>query len=167
MLKTSLTFMHRYRFTAWRIAVAAVGLCLLNACTSLGSRTVPRDSFNYKKALAQAYDNLGRLHPRAPVCPCGYRLFLGGSTDAARVGYYVLFFIHLESRHVEVAGITPHPNEAWMKQIARNVTMDEWGFSIIADISSMTVTPSTVRHFGKSSNPVVSKRCRSLHAAPI
>jgi len=44
------------------------------------------------------------------------------------VTYYVLFFIHLESRQVEVAGITPHPNEAWMKQIARNVTMDEWGF---------------------------------------
>jgi len=44
------------------------------------------------------------------------------------VTYYVLFFIRLESRHVEVAGITPHPNEAWMKQIARNVTMDEWGF---------------------------------------
>jgi putative transposase len=40
----------------------------------------------------------------------------------------VLFFIHLESRRVEVAGITPHPNEAWMKQVARNVTMDEWGF---------------------------------------
>jgi transposase InsO family protein len=44
------------------------------------------------------------------------------------VTYYVLFFIHLESRRVEVVGITPHPNEAWMKQIARNVTMDEWGF---------------------------------------
>ena len=44
------------------------------------------------------------------------------------VTYYVLFFIHLESRRVEVAGITPHPNEAWMKQVARNVTMDEWGF---------------------------------------
>jgi hypothetical protein len=40
----------------------------------------------------------------------------------------VLFFIHLDSRCVEVAGITRHPNEAWMKQIARNVTMDEWGF---------------------------------------
>jgi Homeodomain-like domain/Integrase core domain len=26
------------------------------------------------------------------------------------------------------AGMTPHPNEAWMKKIARNVTMDEWGF---------------------------------------
>jgi len=29
---------------------------------------------------------------------------------------YVLFFIQLESRKVEVAGITPHPNERWMKQ---------------------------------------------------
>jgi len=44
------------------------------------------------------------------------------------VTYYVLFFIHLESRKVEVSGITSHPNAAWMKQIARNVTMDDWGF---------------------------------------
>jgi transposase InsO family protein len=44
------------------------------------------------------------------------------------VTYYVLFFIRLESRRVEVAGITQHPNEAWMKQVARNVTMDEWEF---------------------------------------
>ena len=43
------------------------------------------------------------------------------------VTYYVLFFMHLESRKVEVSGLTPHPNERWMKQIARNVTMDEWG----------------------------------------
>ena len=44
------------------------------------------------------------------------------------VTFYVLFFIHLETRKVEVAGITAHPNERWMKQVARNVTMDEWGF---------------------------------------
>ena len=44
------------------------------------------------------------------------------------VTYYVLFFIHLESRKVEIAGVTQHPNERWMKQIARNVAMDEWGF---------------------------------------
>ena len=31
------------------------------------------------------------------------------------VTYYVLFFIHLDSRKVEIAGMTPHPNEAWMK----------------------------------------------------
>jgi transposase InsO family protein len=42
--------------------------------------------------------------------------------------YYVLFFMHLGSRKVQVAGITPHPNEAWMVQMARNVTMEEWGF---------------------------------------
>ena len=38
--------------------------------------------------------------------------------------YYVLFFIHLESRRVDIAGITIHPNEPWMKQMARNVTME-------------------------------------------
>jgi putative transposase len=38
------------------------------------------------------------------------------------------FFIRLESRKVEVSGLTPPPNERWMKQIARNVTMDDWGF---------------------------------------
>ena len=46
---------------------------------------------------------------------------------AGSVTYYVLFFIHLGSRKVHVAGVTPHPNEAWMVQVARNVTMEEWG----------------------------------------
>ena len=40
------------------------------------------------------------------------------------VTYYVLFFIHLESRRVDIAGITVHPDELWMKQIARNVSME-------------------------------------------
>ena len=44
------------------------------------------------------------------------------------VTYYVLFFIHLGSRQVHVAGVTPHPTQAWMMQIARNITMEEWGF---------------------------------------
>ena len=44
------------------------------------------------------------------------------------VTYYVLFFINLESREVKIAGMTPHPNEIRMKQIARNITMEEWGF---------------------------------------
>jgi hypothetical protein len=43
------------------------------------------------------------------------------------VTYYVLFFIHLESRRVDVAGLTAHPDEPWMEQVARNVTMDGWG----------------------------------------
>jgi putative transposase len=43
------------------------------------------------------------------------------------VTYYVLFFIHIESRRVDVAGITIHPDEPWMRQIARNVTMEGCG----------------------------------------
>jgi transposase InsO family protein len=44
------------------------------------------------------------------------------------VTYYVLFFIHLSSRNVHLAGVTPHPNAPWMIQMARHVTMEEWGF---------------------------------------
>jgi putative transposase len=44
------------------------------------------------------------------------------------VTYYVLFFIRLGTRQVHVAGVTPHPNHAWMMQIARNLTMEQWGF---------------------------------------
>jgi transposase len=34
--------------------------------------------------------------------------------------YYVLFFLDLETRRVSLAGITRHPTEAWMEQMARN-----------------------------------------------
>jgi putative transposase len=44
------------------------------------------------------------------------------------VTYYVLFFIHLASRRVCLAGMTSYPEEEWMKQRARNVTMEGWGF---------------------------------------
>jgi len=36
--------------------------------------------------------------------------------------FYTLFFIHLETRRVILGGITDHPREAWMDQVARNVT---------------------------------------------
>src|SRR6516164_6405570 len=41
------------------------------------------------------------------------------------VTYYVLFFIHLESRRVSLAGITRHPDQRWMQQMARNATGEE------------------------------------------
>jgi putative transposase len=41
---------------------------------------------------------------------------------------YVLFFIKLDTREVHVAGLTPSPSEAWMKQVARNLTMAGVGF---------------------------------------
>ncbi len=39
------------------------------------------------------------------------------------VTYYVLFFIHLGRREIYIAGVTPHPNEAWMVQVHRH----SWG----------------------------------------
>jgi len=44
------------------------------------------------------------------------------------VTFYVLFFIELGSRRVHMAGVTLHPNAQWMVQVARNATMEEWGF---------------------------------------
>jgi transposase InsO family protein len=43
------------------------------------------------------------------------------------VTFYVLFFIKLDTREVHLAGITSSPNAVWMEQVARNLTMDEWG----------------------------------------
>jgi hypothetical protein len=41
--------------------------------------------------------------------------------------YYVLIFIHLESRRICLAGITRHRDQEWMEQMARNVTMEDSG----------------------------------------
>jgi glycosyltransferase involved in cell wall biosynthesis len=42
--------------------------------------------------------------------------------------YYVLFFIHLQSRRICLAGVTRHPDQEWMEQMGRNVTVEENGF---------------------------------------
>jgi putative transposase len=48
-------------------------------------------------------------------------------TACGLVTYYILFFIHLASRKVHIAGITPYPDQRWMTQVARHVTMADWG----------------------------------------
>jgi putative transposase len=40
---------------------------------------------------------------------------------------FFIFFIRLDTRQVHIAGLTPHPNEPRMIQIARHVTMADWG----------------------------------------
>jgi len=44
------------------------------------------------------------------------------------VTYYVLFFLHLETRRVSLADITRHPTEEWMTQMARNAVDEESGY---------------------------------------
>jgi putative transposase len=46
------------------------------------------------------------------------------------ITHYVLFFIHLESRRICLAGVTRHPDQEWMEQMARNVTMEDSAFLI-------------------------------------
>ena len=48
-------------------------------------------------------------------------------THRGLVTFYVLFFLRIKTREVQIAGMTPQPNEAWMTQVARNVTMADIG----------------------------------------
>jgi len=49
-------------------------------------------------------------------------------TRTGLVRYFVLFILDLQTRRVEIAGIAPHPDGEWMKQIARNLTDADDGF---------------------------------------
>ncbi len=49
-------------------------------------------------------------------------------TKGGLVTFYLLFVIELKSRRVHFAGCTTSPNEAWMKQVARELTNCEDGF---------------------------------------
>jgi hypothetical protein len=88
------------------------------------------------------YDaTLCRPHPSAGTRQLGrhsfgptWRCWWGLTSSRAEVltlrgllTYYVLFFIHLQRRRVDIAGITVQPDEPWMQQIARNVTMEGCG----------------------------------------
>lgn len=64
------------------------------------------------------------------------------------VTFYVLFSIRVSSREIHIAGITPHPNEGWMAQIARNMTMEGFGFLKSGDL----VIHDRDRKFCASSN---------------
>jgi len=44
------------------------------------------------------------------------------------VTVYVLFVIELKGRRVHFAGLTPSPDEAWIRQVGRNLTDPIVGF---------------------------------------
>jgi hypothetical protein len=69
--------------------------------------------------------------------------------------YYVLFFLHLESRRVTVAGITRHPEQEWMEQIGRSATQDIWAIFIRVVMFCTIVIRSSVPRFERRWHRVV------------
>jgi transposase InsO family protein len=61
-------------------------------------------------------------------CACEAPLHREVITRSVLVRYFVLFVIDLKTRKVDIAGILPRPDGAWMSQIARNLTDREDGF---------------------------------------
>jgi putative transposase len=49
-------------------------------------------------------------------------------TRSGLVTFYVLAVMHLKTRRVHIAGITPSPNAVWMRQVCRSLTDCEDGF---------------------------------------
>src|SRR5580658_2747991 len=68
------------------------------------------------------------IHPNASGRAGWDRLLHGGGPYLARAGDLLrLVFVHLESRRVSLPGITRHPDQGWMQQMARNATGETWG----------------------------------------
>jgi len=71
-------------------------------------------------------------------------------TAGGLVRYFVFFVMRLETRRVEIAGISCSPSGAWMTQIARNLTDCEDGFLL------------GVRHLIIDRDPLYSSAFRGL-----
>ncbi|MHC4223989.1 MAG: hypothetical protein ACYSUN_08365, partial [Planctomycetota bacterium] len=71
----------------------------------------------HRRLVAQKFD--GSAHRRGP-----------GRPRVPRHAEKLVLRIARENRSwgYDIAGLTPHPHQEWMKQIARSVTMEAWGF---------------------------------------
>jgi hypothetical protein len=86
------------------------------------------------------------------------------------ITYYVLFFIHLESRRVVIAGITIYPDEPWMQQVARSSNSLAALFGLAQDCAQRKVlgeaTPITVAAYDETNIRVRPDRlARDIRAA--
>jgi putative transposase len=82
--------------------------------------------------------------------------------------WHVLFFIHLSSWKLHIAGVTPSPNHAWMMQVACNVTMADWGPSLSqVNTSFTTMMQNSVQPFNGSLMMPALRVYHSHRALPI
>jgi putative transposase len=78
--------------------------------------------------IAGALANLGYEVCDQTVGNVLQRHALAPAPERKRTTTWAAFIrIYLESRRVDIAGVTVHPDERWMQQMARNVTMEGCG----------------------------------------
>ncbi|MCU1336081.1 MAG: Integrase, catalytic region [Bryobacterales bacterium] len=84
---------------------------------------------------------------------CGF-FTVGVLSWRGPVTYYVLFFLHLESRRVHIGGITKHPDQEWMEQIGRAPRRRPGVIFIRPVMCCMIATGSSAHRFGPRSQAV-------------
>ncbi len=62
--------------------------------------------------------------------------------------FYVLFFIHIGTRQVQIAGVTTNPTEAWMLRVAKEVTMEDYGLLAVHGCTRLIIDRD--KNFGKA-----------------
>jgi len=116
----------------------------------------------------QTVGNILRRHGIAPVPERSqtttWRDFIRGHIDVlagtdfftievltwrGMVTYYVLFFIHLGSRRVSIAGITDHPDASWMNQVARKASWRSWDICTAVAMFCRIAMPSSALNSGR------------------
>src|SRR5256886_6580861 len=109
-----------------------------------------------------------RRPPRSTLFP--YTTLFRSTTDfftvevltlRGLITYYVLFFIHLESRRICLAGVTRHPNQEWMEQMARedrkstrlNSSHSQISYAVFCLKKKKKISLREHRPYGRSSQP--------------
>ena len=92
----------------------------------------------------------GGFYHRSYERPGRRRLLHRGGVELAGLGDLLRAVFHsLESRRVSMAGITRHPDQEWMEQIARGATQETGAIFISAAMFCMIATRSSALRFGR------------------
>src|SRR5665811_70451 len=98
-------------------------MCIRDRGIGSNGRQYSAPSRSTARAGAQAHDHLGGIHSGSPGGAGGDRLFHGGGPHAARTGDLLRAVFH-PSREPQGGH---RPDQPWMQQMARNVTMEGCG----------------------------------------
>ena len=103
----------------------------------------------YRRLIAQKFDG-SRYRAAHMAVLAGADFFtVEVLTWRGLITYYVLFFLHVETRRVSLAGITRHPTEEWMTQMGRNAIDETSGICANIGTCFTTAIRSSARSSGR------------------